>query len=101
MIVSLVLTLVVWVQSCAAAVGSGLGKELAENAKQKAEGQDLGAAAGAGLIAGCLWVVGGGLVLARPGIARWFYLAAAPILVLAGAGGYGDAYIWAVVSLIF
>lgn len=56
---------------------------------------------GAGLVAGILWVVGAGLVMTRPDIARWVFLAAAPILLIAGAGGYGDAYIWAVVSLIF
>jgi hypothetical protein len=100
MIISLVLTLVVWFQSCAATVGGGLGEEFG-SATERREGQDLTAAGGGGLIAGCLWVVGGGLVLARPGLARWFYLAAAPIFLAAGAGGYEDAYIWAVVSLIF
>jgi len=100
MIISLVLTLIVWFQSCAAMVGGGLGEEFG-TAKEKREAQDLSDASGAGLVAGIFWVVGAGLVIARPGIARWFYLAAAPILVLAGAGGYEDAYIWAVVSLIF
>jgi len=100
MIISLVLTLVVWFQSCAATVGGGLGEEFG-SASERREAEDLTAAGGGGLIAGCLYVVGGGLVLARPGLARWFYLAAAPIFVLAGAGGYTDAYFWAGASLIF
>jgi len=101
MIISLVLTLIVWLQSCAALIGGGLGEEFSESAKEKAAGKELSDASGAGLIAGILWVVGAGLVMTRPGIARWFYLAAAFLLLIAGAGGYGDAYIWAVVSLIF
>jgi hypothetical protein len=101
LIISLVLTLVVGFQSCAALLGGGMGEEFGETAKEKAEGKELSDASGAGLVAGIFWVVGAGLVMARPGIARWFYLAAAPLLLLAGVGGYEDGYIWAVVSLIF
>lgn len=100
LIISLVLTLVVWFQSCAAMVGGGLGEEFG-TAAEKREARELSDASGAGLIAGILWVVGAGLVIARPNIARWVFLAAAPILLIAGGGGYQDAYVWAVVSLIF
>lgn len=100
LIIALVLTLVVWFQSCAAMVGGGLGEEFG-TAAEKREARELSDASGAGLVAGILWVVGAGLVMTRPSIARWVFLAAAPILLIAGSGGYGDAYVWAAVSLIF
>ncbi len=100
LIISLVLTLVVWFQSCALGVGGGLGEEFG-TAADKREARELSDASGAGLVAGILWVVGAGLVMTRPNIARWVFLAAAPILLIAAGGGYEDAYVWAVVSLIF
>lgn len=100
LIIALVLTLIVWFQSCAAMVGGGLGEEFG-TAAEKREARDLSDASGAGLVAGILWVVGAGLVMTRPNIARWVFLAAAPILLIAGSGGYEDAYIWAGVSIVF
>ena len=81
-------------------VGGGLGEEFG-SAAEKREARELSDASGAGLVAGILWVVGAGLVMTRPNIARWVFLAAAPILLIAGSGGYDDAYIWAAASLIF
>ena len=81
-------------------VGGGLGEEFG-TAAEKREARELSDASGAGLVAGILWVVGAGLVMTRPNIARWVFLAAAPILLIAGSGGYDDAYFWAAASLIF
>ena len=101
MIISLVLTLIVWVQSCAGVVGGGFAEGFSQSASEKAESREMSEAGSVGLVAGVFWVIGAGLVMTRPGIARWFYLAAAPVFLIAGGAGYDDAYIWAVVSLIF
>ncbi len=50
---------------------------------------------------GLLWIVGAGLVIAKPKASMWVYGAAALALVGAGAAGYSDAFIWAVASVIF
>jgi Na+/melibiose symporter-like transporter len=57
LIISLVLTLVVGFQSCAALLGGGMGEEFGETAKEKAEGKELSDASGAGLVAGYIWAV--------------------------------------------
>ena len=101
MIISLVLTLVVWFQSCAALVGGSLGEEFGQTARERSEAKELSDASGFGLVAGILWVAGAGLVLASPRMARWFYAVASLLLLGARAGGYDDAYVWAVASVIF
>lgn len=58
--------------SCAAAVGGSLQGEFG-NAAEKAEAEDLSAAAGFGVLAGLLWIIGAGLVIARPMASMWVY----------------------------
>lgn len=101
LIISLILSLVVFFQSCAAAVGGGIGSEFAETAAEKTEADNLSGAAGFGILGGLLWIVGAGLVISKPKASMWIYGAAALVLVGAGAGGYSDAFIWAVASVIF
>ena len=101
LIISLILSLVVFVQSCAAAIGGSLGEEFGESKAEITEAQDLSAAAGFGVLAALLWIVGAGLVMARPKASLWLYAVAAFFLVIAGTAGYGDGYVWAVASAIF
>ena len=99
LIISLILSLVVFAQ-CAAAIGGSLGEEFGESRAEMREAEDL-FAAGFGVLAGFFWIVGAGLVIAKPKAAVWLYVNAAPFLVLAGAGGYTDGYIWAGASVVF
>lgn len=101
LIISLLLSIVVFVQSCAAGVGGSLGKELGQSAAEKADAEKLSGAAGFGVLGGLLWIVGAGLVMPKPRISMWLYGVAALLLLGAGASGYSDAYIWAVASAAF
>ena len=101
LIISLILSFAVFFQSCAATIGGSLGEEFGEGKAEITEAQDLGAAGGMGIFAAFLWLVGAGLVLARPKASMWIYGVAALFLLLAGTAGYGDGYIWAVVSVVF
>ena len=101
LIISLILSLVVFLQSCAAAIGGSLGEEFGESRAEITEAEDLSAAAGFGVLAGFLWIIGAGLVIARPKASMWLYGVAALFLLIAGTAGYTDGYIWAGASAIF
>lgn len=101
LIISLILSVAVLIQSCAAGIGGSLGEEFSESATEKAAAEDLSAASGFGFLAVLLWVIGAGLVMAKPRISMWIYGVAALSLLAAGAAGYSDGFIWAVASAIF
>jgi hypothetical protein len=100
LIISLILSLAVFFQSCAAAIGGSLQGEFG-NAAEKAQAEDLSGGAAFGVLAGLLWVVGAGLVIAKPKASVWIYSVAALCLLIAGTAGYSDGYIWAGASVIF
>ena len=101
LVISLVLSMVVFLQSCAAGVGGSLGESFSETEAERKAAEDLSGAGGLGLFAALLWVVGAGLVIAVPKASIWIFGIAALFLIGAGANGYTDAYIWAVASAIF
>jgi membrane protein implicated in regulation of membrane protease activity len=101
LIISLILSLAVFFQSCAATIGGSLGEEFGEGKPEITEAQDLSAAGAFGIFAALLWVTGAALVLAKPKASIWIYSIAGLFLLIAGTAGYGDGYIWAVVSVIF
>lgn len=101
LIISLILSLVVFLQSCAATVGGALGEEFGEGNAEITEAQDLSAGGAFGMFAAFFWIVGAGLVIAKPKASMWLYGVAALCLLIAGSAGYGDGYIWAGASVIF
>ncbi len=91
MVLSLVLTVVVFIQSCAVAFSGSI-----------AEDEDMAGGGGIGIFVGLLWLVGAGLVLGLPKAAMWVFSGAALLgLIGATAGGFPDLWVWTVVSAVF
>ena len=91
MVLSLVLTIVVFIQSCAVAFGGSL-----------TEDEDMAGGGGIGILVALLWIVGAGLVIGLPRAAMWVFGVAAFFGLLGStAGGFPDLWIWTVVSVIF
>ena len=101
LIISLVLSCGIVLQSCALSVGGSVGEEFAQSSAERAEAEQLSGAAGLGFVSALLWLVGAGFVMSRPKVAVWLYGIASPLLLGAGSAGYGDAFIWAFVSAGF
>ena len=101
LIISLALSLVVFVQSCAAGVGGSFDQSFGQSVAEKDKGADLAGAGSMGFLAAVVWILGAGLVLSRPRVSMYLYALAVPILAAAGASGYADAYVWAFASLVF
>ncbi len=90
MVIALVLMVVVFVQSCAVAVGGSLG-----------ENEDMSGGGGLGIFLAISWIVGAGLVLGKPKAAVWAFGVGAVCGILgATAGEFPDLWIWTAVSLI-
>jgi hypothetical protein len=91
LVIALVLMVVVFIQSCAVAAGGSI-----------TEDEDMSAGGGFGILLAISWIVGAGLVLAKPKAAIWAFGVAALLgLVGATAGGFPDLWIWTGVSVIF
>lgn len=101
LIISLVLSFGLFLQSLAVSVGGSVSEEFAQNSAQRQEAEQLSGAAGLGIVAALLWLVGAGFVISRPRVAVWLYGIAAPLLLGAGAAGFTDGFIWAFVSAGF
>lgn len=96
MVVSLLLTLALGVQSCAATVGGSIASGLGDT-----RGDDLTGAGALGLLAALLWLVGAALVMAKPRVSMWLFAASAPLCVIGAALGFTDLYLWAVAAVLF
>lgn len=100
-IAALVLMVVLFLQSCAVAVGGGLAEDLSRGAENKAEAEDLAGAGAVGVLAAFLWLFGGAFVMSRPKISVWLFGIAAVLCLLGAGSGFSDLYIWAAFSALF
>ena len=101
LIISLVLSLGLFFQSCAVAVGGSVSDSLSTTAQDKQEAQDLAGGGAFGVLAALMWLVAAGLVMSKPKASMWIFIAAAVSCLIGGATGFSDLFIWAAISLIF
>jgi hypothetical protein len=101
LIISLVLMLVLGVQSCSVTVGGSATENLSATTEERREGEDLKGAGGAGLIAALFWLIGAGFVMGRPKVSVWMFVAAAVFCVIGASAGFTDLWFWMLVSLAF
>ncbi len=101
MIISLILMLVLGVQSCAVAVGGSVVKSLGSNQGEKMSGQTLSGGGGLGVFAALLWLVAAAFVLNKPKASMWLFVAAGVVCLLGGGSGFSDLFIWAGLSFVF
>lgn len=100
LILALVLMLVLGAQSCAVYAGSSVVSGLSTEEAEKDEADEDAGGAGLGILAALLWLVAAALVLAKPRVSMWIFVAAAVLCLLGAFTGFDDLYIWAVVSLV-
>ena len=100
-IISLVLMVVLGIQSCAVFVGGSAVEGLSTTAAEQQEGQDLAGAGAFGGLAALLWLIGAAFVMSRPKAATWLYGAASAMCLIGATAGFEDLWIWMVVSIIF
>ena len=104
LIIGLVLTFVVGVQSCSVAIGgevvTGLSEteeekqEVSETEEEKQEGEELSAGGAAGIFVALLYLLGSALVLAKPRASMWLFVAASLVAFLGATTGFSDLVIW-------
>jgi uncharacterized membrane protein len=100
-IISLVLMVALFVQSCAITLGGSAVESLSTNAAERQEAEDIAGAGALGIFAAVLWLVGAAFVMSRPKVATWVYGAASLCCLSGAAAGFTDLWIWMVVSLAF
>jgi hypothetical protein len=101
LIISLIVSLAMGVQSCAVYAAGSIGADLSEGS-EKANMEDTSGAGAVGMFAALLWIIGAGFVLAKPKVSTWLFSIAAVFCVLGGAAGeFSDLYIYAVASVLF
>jgi hypothetical protein len=101
LIISLIVSLAMGVQSCAVYAAGGIGAELSEGAEKQTMENTSGAGA-TGMFAALLWIIGAGFVLARPKVSVWMFSIAGVFCVIgAAASEFSDLYIYAVASVLF
>ena len=81
--------------------GSSVVGGLSTEAEEKEEADEDAGGAAAGILAALLWLVAAALVLAKPRVSMWIFVAAAVLCLIGATTGFGDLYIWTVVSLVF
>jgi len=101
LITSLVLSFGLFIQSLVVSLGGSVSQDLAQNSADRSEGEQLSGAGALGVVSALLWLIGAGFVISRPKVAVWLFGIAAPLLLMAGASGFSDAFIWAFVSAGF
>jgi hypothetical protein len=101
LIISLVLMLIMGVQSCAVAVGGSISSSLSESGADKKAAEDLSAGGSIGMFSALLWLIAAGLVLSKPKASMWIFIAAGVFCVIGGSTGYSDLFIWAGASALF
>jgi Short C-terminal domain len=90
LVISLGLTLVVWVQSCAVSAGGALGED-----------ESLSNAGAAGVLVGVLFLLGGAFALGLPKASVGSFLLGAAIAIPVGATtDFGDLIVWGIVALV-
>jgi len=102
MIISLVLMLVLGVQSCGVAAGGSIGGALSDSAADQKAAEELEGAGGIGLFAALLWLVAAAFVLSKPRVSMWVFGVAGLLCLLGGATSeFTDLWGWAVASFAF
>lgn len=101
LIISLVLSLGLFIQSCAVAVGGSISEDLSTAAADRREAEDLAGGGGIGIFAALLWLVAAAFVMNKPKISMWLFVVAGLFCLIGGATGFSDLFIWAVVSFAF
>lgn len=91
MVIALVLTLVVGVQSCAVAVGGGL--------DGGSDGEDLAAGGAVGVLVAFLYLLGGAFALGLPKVSMILFIIAGVLAFLGAATGFSDLVFWGIVAL--
>lgn len=101
LIISLIVTLFLTVQSFAVMAAGSLLSNLSDTATEKKEGDDMAASGAMGILAAILWTVGAGFVLAKPKVSKWIFIVATPICVIGAAAGFSDLWFYTAVSAVF
>lgn len=102
LIISLIVSLFLTVQSFAVMAAGGLTSEFSDNAADKAAGEELSSGGAFGVWTAIFWVIGAAFVLAKPKVSMWLFGIAA-LLCVAGAASseFSDLWIYAVISAAF
>ena len=101
LIISLFLMLILGIQSLAVSAGGSIVSSLSTTASDQKVGEDLAAGGAIGILAALMWLVAAALVMSKPKASAWIFGIAGGFCLLGGSTGFGDLYIWGVVSLIF
>lgn len=92
---------ILFVQSCAVAVGGSASESFSTTSAQKSEAEDLSGGGAMGLLVAVMWLVGAAFVISKPRASMWVFAIAGVFALLGGSSGFSDLYIWGVVSFIF
>lgn len=101
LIISLVLSLGLFVQSCAVAVGGSIAEDLSTAAQDKQEAEDLAGGGAMGVLAALLWLIAAAFVMRKPKVAMWLFGVAGFFCLIGGSTGFSDLFFWAVASFVF
>jgi hypothetical protein len=102
LIISMVLSLVLTVQSCAVATAGSISSSLSEDGSVEQKAADDTSAGGAiGMFVGLLWIIGAAFAIAKPKVSMWVFGVAAVFAVIGGTSGFSDLFIWAGASALF
>jgi len=101
LIITLIVSLFLTIQSFAVMAAGSLGESFSESAADKQEAKDLGAGGGVGILVAILWCVAAALVIAKPKVSKIIFIVAAVFLFLGGTSGFSDLYFYGVASLAF
>lgn len=103
LIVSLILMVILGVQSCtiylAGSVGSSLAKATASGSATTMQGYAGGGALG--MVVALTWLLGAAFVMAKPTVSAVLFGLGALLAVLGTSSGFSDLGIWAAVSAVF
>ncbi len=101
LIISLVLTVVLSIQSLAVMAAGSISSSLSETEADKKAGDDLSGGGAFGLFMALLWLIGAAFVIAKPKVSMWLFGISAVFGVIGGASGFSDLFIWAGASALF
>ena len=102
LIISLIVSVFLTVQSFAVMAAGGISSSFSDNAADKAAGEDLSDGGAAGIWTAIFWVIAAGFVLAKPKVSMWLF-GIASLFCVAGAATseFSDLWIYAVISAAF
>jgi hypothetical protein len=101
LIISLVVSLFLTVQSFAVMAAGSISSSLSDTAADKKTGDDLSGGGAVGLFAAMLWVIAAAFVIAKPKVSMWVFAVAGILCILGGTSGFSDLYFYAGASGLF